>query len=110
MEKKHKLISFLGLAKKAGKLSIGKDAAVESILKGSAKLIVFSSDLSDRSSKDIQKVLQENKVPFISTDISMDEFEMVINKKAGIICIKDSGFAKKIQMLCISTEMKGLNL
>ena len=100
METKSKIISFIGLAKKAAKLSIGKDAAYESILENTAELILFSSDLSTRSMNDVEKVASKKNVKTLMTNISMSDYEQVLNKKAGIICIKDSGFARKIQTLC----------
>ena len=100
METKSKIISFIGLAKKAAKLSIGKDATYESILENTAELILFSSDLSTRSINDVEKSASKRNVKTLMTNISMSDYEQVLNKKAGIICIKDSGFAKKIQMLC----------
>ena len=40
------LLSLLGLARRAGKLSLGNDAAVESLRKGQARLVLLASDLS----------------------------------------------------------------
>ena len=37
------LLSLLGLARRAGKLSLGNDAAVESLRKGQARLVLLAS-------------------------------------------------------------------
>ena len=100
METYEKLVSFIGLAKKARAIEIGKDATYESIAKGNAKLILLAHDLSERSFKDIKKVADENNIYVIKSTVTMSQYELVLNRKAGIICIKNSGFADKIKKLC----------
>ena len=100
MDTYEKLVSFIGLAKKAGAISVGKDATYESITKGNAKLILLAHDLSERSFKDIKKIADENNICIIRSSIMMSQYELVLNKRAGIICIKNNGFADKIKKLC----------
>ena len=46
-----KLLRFIGLAMKAGKLMLGDGRAVESIRAGKAKLVLISKDASDNTKK-----------------------------------------------------------
>ena len=46
-----KLLRFIGLAMKAGKLMLGDGRAVESIRSGKAKLVLISKDASDNTKK-----------------------------------------------------------
>ena len=41
-----KLLSLMGLARRAGKLALGADASVEAARLGTARLLLFASDLS----------------------------------------------------------------
>ena len=43
-----KILSLLGLARRAGRVSLGHDAAIGSVVKNKAKLCVLSSDASER--------------------------------------------------------------
>ena len=41
----NRLLSFLGIARKAGKLSMGLDSSREAMEKGKAGLLIFSRDI-----------------------------------------------------------------
>lgn len=91
-----KVLSFLGIVKKAGKISYGYDSVKESLKKGNPKLILFASDLSQNSKREIKLLANERNIKVLESDIRMAEFEVYLRKKTGIICINDIGFAKKI--------------
>ena len=50
-----KLLSLLGLAKKAGKLSLGHDAVIEAIGRRKAHLIVLAVDASERIEREMKR-------------------------------------------------------
>lgn len=95
-----KLLSFLGLARRAGRLSLGFDPSVDSMLHGKSKLLLLCSDLSERSKKAITKIALQTDTRSIVLDIPMIEMGLAIGKTSGIISVDDEGFAKKLVMLC----------
>lgn len=97
---KDKVLSLLGLARRAGKLAIGNDSVLESIEKKEAKMIFAAGDLSVRTCKKIEAAAQEKEIPFLQTTISMDELGFAIGKRVGILSITEIGFANKIKQLC----------
>ena len=48
-----RLLSLLGLARKAGKVVFGRDCAAEAVRKKQAKLLLLASDLSPKSKKEM---------------------------------------------------------
>ena len=75
-----KVISMLGLARRAGKLSMGHDMAQHALFGHKAKTIE----------------LHHFKVKVIKTDITIDEIYFGVGYKAGVIAVDDENFAKKI--------------
>ena len=50
-----KIFGMLGLARRAGKLIYGSDAAVNAVRSGKAKAVILAADASDRTKKLINK-------------------------------------------------------
>lgn len=95
-----RILSFLGLARRAGKLSLGFDPSVDAMIHGRTKLLLLCEDLSERSKSKILKITDRTKTKIIFLNISMNEVGMAIGKTSGIISVDDEGFAKKLVMLC----------
>lgn len=105
-----KLLSFLGLAKKAGQLSIGFDSVTDTIKSKNAVLILFSSDISNNSEEKIKRLASNNNVDTIKIKATMAEIGTAINKVSGIIAVKDKNFAKNIVVLSDNANEGDLNL
>lgn len=95
-----KLAGLLGLARRAGKLSLGHDAVLDSMKGGSAELCLLSSDASGRLYKELVRAsenLTQAHVPIYVTDYTMDGFGMCLGaKKTAVLSVNDRGFAKRI--------------
>ncbi len=96
----NKLLPFLGIAKRAGRLSLGFDMAAEAMLKGKSKLLLLSNDLSQRTQKSIQRTAQQTGTRTIVLDIPMEQLGGSVGKLTGIVSVNDAGFAKKLITLC----------
>lgn len=89
-----KILSMIGLARRAGKLSMGHDMALESLKKRKAKLIVFCSNVSPRLINEFEK--RNSNVPIIKSDITMDEVHFSVGKKVGVMTVDDENFSKRL--------------
>ena len=94
-----KLLSLIGIARKAGRLSLGNDAAIEAIREGKARLVILAKDLSPRTARGIQFAAEEEGVLWIKALETMDEISMALGKRTGIVAVNDAGFAKKLAAL-----------
>ena len=89
-----KVLSLIGLSRKAGKLVLGTDAVTEKISNGLVEVVLVSSDLSERSFGNIEKISHEKGIEVLKSNCSMDDISNILKKRVGIIGIADKGFAR----------------
>jgi len=99
-----KLLSLLGIARRAARLSLGNDATMDSLRLGEARLVILASDLSPRTAKGIKYVAEQEEVAVVQIEATMDEISMALGKRTGIVAVNDAGFAKKMHALCTNEE------
>lgn len=93
----NKLLSLLGFARKAGKLSIGAAATKGSILCKKAKLVVISGEISQKSQKEIIFHADKYKVKtLLLEDIDIITLSNAVGIKCGIVSVNDSSFAEAL--------------
>ncbi|MCC8023618.1 MAG: ribosomal L7Ae/L30e/S12e/Gadd45 family protein [Clostridiales bacterium] len=67
-----KKLQLLGMARRAGKLAMGHDMALDSVRQGDAALLLLCSDVSDRLREEFTRAARQAQVPFISMPYPMD--------------------------------------
>ena len=80
-------LSFLGLCRRANALKIGHDAVKDAVRSSKAKLVLFSSDASQRLEKEIRN---------LSTDRSSDDIGANIGKRAAVLAVTDENLASAV--------------
>lgn len=102
------LLNMLGIARRAGRLSIGYDAAAEAIKSGKARLIVAAADLSPKTEKELRYLISRkpdaNGPPLIRIPFDMKRLSQAIGTKAGALSVDDEGLAGAVLKRCPSTE------
>ena len=95
---KNKALSMLGLARRAGKLSMGHDTALSALIDGKAKLLIFACDTSERLRREFGITIEKKNinVPVFTPDITISEIHYSCGYKAGVITVNDENFSKKI--------------
>lgn len=104
--RKDKVLSMLGLARRAGRLSMGHDMAQQAIKRKKAKAVFLCADSSDRLKREFEKAAQQyaNGIPVLKTDVTMDEIHYSVGSRAGVITIDDENFSSKIISLLEQEE------
>ena len=92
------LLSLLGLMRRAGKLSMGFDAAAESIRTGKSWLILTTADISHKTLKELNYIIN-TQIEVIALNGDALELQCAIGKAVKIISINDKGFAQKAKLL-----------
>ena len=90
----------MGLARKAGKLAMGNDAAEEAMVQGETRLLILAGDLAPRTRRNISRAAEDAGVTVADTPLTMDEISWAIGRRTGILSVNDEGFAKKMEALC----------
>ncbi len=94
---KDKLLSMLGIAKRAGALSMGHDAAVNAVFSKKAKLILLSNDVSERAKRDMLITAEKHfaGLNVLQADITMDDIYGACGYRAGILTVNNAEMSKK---------------
>lgn len=96
-----KALSLLGMARRAGRLSLGHDASVEAIVKNRAMLCLCCSDASERLQRELQHACSygSKAIRFLPLPFPMETLSKAIGSKAAVVTVNDPGFAARIEAL-----------
>ncbi len=94
-----KFLSLLGMARRSGKLSLGHDAAIGSIVRNKAFLCVLSSNSSERLQKEMSHAcnFEGKNIPVLISKYDTSELSKAIGSKAAVITVDDEGFGKALR-------------
>ena len=100
-----KLLSLLGMCRRAGRLSCGHDAAIGSVRSKSAKLCLLSSGSSQRLRKEIEREasFEGRDIPVKLMLSTMEEIGKATGLKSAVVSVNDEGFAKTMLGLLNNT-------
>ena len=91
------ILSLLGFASKAGKLSFGSHATEFSISSKRAKLVLLAQDISEKSVKEFSFKAEKENIPVaVLSGISTSALSKRVGKNCGIVSVNDQGFADAI--------------
>ncbi len=101
------LLSMLGLARRAGRLSPGFDAAADAMKKRRACLLLLANDLSRRTFDAAVGLAVQNGVEYVRCSYDMQTLGKAIGRRmTGIISVDDGGFAKKLKAICADNRQE----
>lgn len=101
-----KSISMMGLARRAGKLSMGHDMALLAVKSKKAKLVILASDVSPRLVNEFEKAVNSynNGIKCIKISETINQLHMALGYKAGVITVDDINFSNRIIELLSQEE------
>lgn len=106
---KDKLLSMLGLARRAGKLSMGHDMAEKAVKSHKAEIVLLCSDVSERLVREFEQAVSNAKstARIFVTDITMEEIHFSLGYRAGVITLDDKNFSKRVIELLKEEQADG---
>lgn len=93
------MLHLLGIALRAGRLSLGSDAAAAAMRGGGVRLLLLAADLSPRTAAAARAVAGEEKIRTTGLKMTMDEIGAALGKRTGVVAVNDPGFAEKLLAL-----------
>lgn len=89
---------MLGMARRAGKLSMGHDMVEKSIKSKKAKMLIFASDVSQRLVNELTQTANRfiDSLPIFVIDEAIEQLHISLGYKAGVITVDDENFSKRI--------------
>lgn len=94
----NKILTLLGFAAKAGKLSFGFDSTEGALRQKKAKLVLTAADISAKSQKEITYFSQKNNITVLSLKgIDTQTLTKAVGRKCGIVSVNENGFAQSLK-------------
>lgn len=91
-----RLLELLGLARRAGGLTLGMDATLEAIRRGQAKVVVTARDLSERSRAKVSEAAGELPQVVVGT---IETLGQSLGREAvGVVVIEHAVFARRAKI------------
>ncbi len=87
-------LGVITMCAKAGRLNIGMDMMKDACKNGNAKGVFVTTDISEKSMKEVRYFCARYDVKCWSLGMTMDELSEGLRKRTGILAVTDSGFAK----------------
>ncbi len=92
----NKVYGLLGLARRAGKISFGTESSIETIQKGKAKLVIVTTDSSDRTKNNFEELSKKFNVEFRIFGTIENLSKSIGQNNKAVIVIKDKNFSNEI--------------
>ena len=92
----NKVYGILGLARRAGKISFGTESSIETIQKGKAKLVIVTTDSSDRTKNNFEELSKKFNVEFRIFGTIENLSKSIGQNNKAVIVIKDKNFSNEI--------------
>lgn len=106
-----KVLSLLGLARRAGRLEIGFEAAAQAARQKRACLLLLSADVSAKTGKNMRYEGERAGIPTLCLRSPMDEIGRACGvKKIGAAAVTDPGFAQSLTRAAAAEEKEETSL
>ena len=91
-----KVLSYLGLATKAGKIQSGEFSTEKSVKSGKAALVIVAEDASDNTKKKFKNMCTFYEVPFHVYGTKIALGACIGKEFRASLALEDAGFCKAI--------------
>jgi ribosomal protein L7Ae-like RNA K-turn-binding protein len=93
----NKMLSYLGLAMRAGKLVTGDEGVMGAIRSREAKLVILAADASSNAQKKYRDKCSFFNVPLLECGNRVELGQSIGKDERVVIALTDSGFAQMIK-------------
>ena len=102
-----KVLSLLGLARRAGKVLGGFDLCAQAARDGKARLLLAAADISGKKNKNLRFEAERAKIPCVRVEAPMAELGKACGVRAGVLAVTDEGFSKALLELKEAVKREG---
>ena len=88
-----KVLSLLGLCRRAGRLQAGFDVCRETARAKEAALLIAAGDVSEKTYKNLRYEAGRAGIQAVRIQAGMAELSKACGIKAGVVAVTDEGFA-----------------
>ena len=91
-----KILSMIGMAKRALKVSTGEFVCVRTVKSKNARLVIIAHDASENTKKSIKNSCAYYKIPYIEFSQKEELGKYTGTDSRAVVSINDNNFAKAI--------------
>ena len=91
-----RLLSFLGLCRRAKKLVIGAQVCEESVREGRSLLVLVATDAAPNSLKRVRRAAEEYGVPVLCANRDKEALSKALGRLCAVLSVEDRGFADRL--------------
>lgn len=102
-----KLLSLLGLCRRAGRLRVGFEQTAQALDDRRAALVLVACDAAARTEKEV-RFKAGDRVPVRRIHAGREALSHAIGVQAGTVAVTDENFAKQV-LLLIDSDLSGRN-
>ena len=100
----NKLLSMLSICRKANCMAIGYNRVEESLSGKKARLLILTSDLSERSAKRLLARAEGLNIPVRNINATADDVWRVVGRRAAAMAVTDGSLAQAVVKLIDNHE------
>lgn len=93
----NKTLGLIGLSAKAGKIVFGTESCIEAMQKNKVKLLIVSTEASEKSKKNFKYYAEKYNVPIVFYETIENLSKSIGKKNKVVIGIKDQNLSNIIQ-------------
>lgn len=95
------LLGFLGILRRAGKVSYGYDAVAREILKHNAQAVLLASDASERTKRAVENICSVNDLKPVETKFTAETLGACLGRdRVAVVSVAGRKAADKAGKLC----------
>lgn len=91
-----RILSFLGLCRRAKKLVIGAQTCEASVKEGKSFLVLYAHDAAANSLKRVRRACVERGVPMRCVNRGKETLSAALGRLSAVASVEDKGFAEKL--------------
>ncbi len=93
-----KLLGFLGIARKAGRLVCGTELVTQAVRNKKCCAVLCAADISPNTEKRLTDSCSFHRVPLRKTDIPMEAFSRALGKSSPVaaVAVTEDGFGRAV--------------
>ncbi len=89
-------LGFLGLLRRAGRITVGCDPVCDSVANGKSGLVLMAEDISSNTKKTVLKKVKAYSPHIYIMSCSKDELSHAVGKQAAVISVDDEKAAASV--------------
>ncbi|SCG83404.1 putative ribosomal protein ylxQ [Proteiniborus sp. DW1] len=91
-----KLLSMLGIGRKAGLIISGEMGCIQSLKERKSKLLIIASDASDNTKSKFQSICNQKNIRYLEIGQKVELGESIGKGLTSVISVNDEAFSKAL--------------